>query len=308
MIQPALIEDPNDPGTFLIQSFETVQTTGGGPGSPTSNQGLYATRLQWGAAGRKYFETGIDRGVLYVDGAAIPWNGLISVQESPSGGDSTPYYLDGIKYLNQASPEDFKGSIEAYMYPDEFSECDGTEMIAAGLYIGQQTRKSFGLAYRTRIGNDIDGLDHGFKLHIIYNALAVPAEKDYQSLSDDTEPSTFNWDFTTKPVKFQDDAFGVKYGSHLTIDSRTTYPWAMLAIEKALFGDDETAPGLPTPQELLQMFVDNALLKITDNGDGTWTAEGPDDIINMTSDTEFEITWDSAIPSDDGESFTISSL
>lgn len=240
------------------------------------------TKLIWGTVGERFYETGVDRGVLYLDGlSGVPWNGLISVSESPSGGEAQPRYLDGIKYANSSAIEEFNATIEAYTYPEEFAVCDGTTYMAQGLFITQQQRQSFGLSYRTKIGNDIDAADHAYKLHIVYNAQANPAERAYSTTSDDPEASTFSWDITTRPVKFSDPAFGVKYGAHLVLDSRVVYPWAMEAVEKVLYGDENNNARLPSPQELLTLFVDNALLKITDNGDGTWTADGPDSIITI---------------------------
>jgi hypothetical protein len=253
------------------------------------------TKLIWGNVGTRFYETGVDRGVLYLGGdtTGVPWNGLISVSESPSGGDAKPYYLDGIKYANSNSAEEFEATLEAYTYPEEFAVCDGTTYMAQGLFITQQQRRSFGLSYRTLIGNDIDAADHAYKLHIIYNAQANPASRDYATNSDDPEAMTFSWDITTRPVKFQDPAFGVKYGAHLVLDSRVVYPWAMKAVEDVLYGTADTAARLPSPQELLDLFVDNALLKITDNGDGTWTADGPDTIIEFLYIAP-EITMDNA--------------
>lgn len=255
------------------------------------------TKLIWGTVGERFYETGVDRGVLYLDGVSgVPWNGLISVSEAPSGGAATPYYLDGIKYANSSSMEEYAATLEAYAYPDEFGLCDGTEYMANGLFITQQRRKSFGLAYRTRVGNDIDSTDHGYKLHIVYNAQADPSAKSYTTTSDDPGAATFSWAISTRPIKFSDPSFGVKYGSHLVLDSRVIYPWAMLAIENVLYGDAENEPRLPTPQEILTIFVENALLQILDNGDGTWTATGPDQAIVLVSTTEAFVLDSSAYP------------
>lgn len=263
--------------------------------------------LTWGNPGSRYFEAGVDRGVLYLPGEeGVAWTGLISVSESPSGGEATPYYLDGVKYTNSASAEEFEATIEAYTYPDEFAVCDGTvslEQETKGLFATQQKRKPFGLSYRTRVGNDDASTDHAYKIHIIYNAMANPSQKNYETLSDDTEAMPLSWDITTTPISIP----GVYYSSHLIVDSRTAYPWAMEAIEKVLYGSEDTPPVLPTPQELIDLFVENALLKITDNGDGTWTAEGPDEAITMLSTTEFQISWPSA-EYVDTTSYTISSL
>lgn len=262
--------------------------------------------LVWGNYGERYFETGVDRGVLYVpeeDGVA--WNGLISVSESPSGGDTTPYYIDGIKYANRSSPEEFEGTIEAYTYPDEFAICDGTAAVdreSKGLFATQQGRKPFNMSYRTRVGNDDLGTNYGYKIHIIYNALATPSQKNYQSTSDEPEAIPFSWDITTKPILVNSSS----YSSHLIIDTKTTWPWVVEALEQLLYGTVDTPPTLPTPAELIALFVDNALLKITDNGDGTWTAEGPDEAVQMVGTTEFQISWPSA-EYIDVNSYTISS-
>lgn len=265
------------------------------------------TKLTWDILGERFYEAGTDRGVLYLDDTGYVWNGLVSVDESPSGGETTYYYLDGLPYVAESKPEDFKAVIEAYTWPNAFESCDGSHEIAQGLYLGQQSRKPFGLSYRTLIGNDISELDHGYKIHIVYNATAEPASRKYSTMGDTTDPTTFSWKLTTRPNKFEDAAFGIKYGSHLVLDSREVYPWAMAAVEEILYGTDEVAPRLPTPQELLTLFIDNALLQITDNGDGTWTAEGPDTIISMLDDTTFQIDWPSAVMLDEN-TYTISSL
>jgi hypothetical protein len=265
------------------------------------------TKLTWDNIGERFYEAGTDRGVLYIDGVGYAWNGLVSVDQSPSGGDPESFYLDGIPYVTASAPEEFKGSIEAYTFPQEFATCDGSEEIAQGLYIGQQARKPFSFSYRTLVGNDVDELDHGYKIHIIYEAMAGPSKQKNTTLGDKTDPSTFVWDIITRALKFEDPAFGVKYGAHLTLDSREVYPWAMQAVEDVLYGTDTEAPRLPSPSELLALFIDNALLKITDNGDGTWTAEGPDSIISMLDSTKFQIDWPSAVMID-AVSYKISSL
>lgn len=265
------------------------------------------TKLQWGTLGERFYEAGTDRGVLYVDGVGYAWNGLVSVDQNPSGGDPESYYLDGLPYVTASAPEEFKGSIEAYTFPQAFMACDGSEEIAQGLYISQQARKPFGFSYRTLVGNDVDDIDHGYKIHIIYEAMAAPATQKHSTLGDKTDPITFTWGIITRPLKFEDPAFGVKYGAHLTLDSREVYPWAMAAVEDVLYGNDENEPRLPSPQELLNLFIDNALLKITDNGDGTWTAEGPDSIISMVNADTFQIDWPSAVYID-ANTYKVSSL
>ncbi|QFG08697.1 major tail protein [Arthrobacter phage Ingrid] len=302
-----LYEDPNDPGTYLIQSTPSTPSDPGGGYDPTRPTDLRPTKLTWGTLGERFYEAGTDRGVLYVDGVGYAWNGLVSVNQTPSGGEPEPYYLDGIPYVMAASPEEFKGSIEAYTYPKAFEACDGSEEIAQGLYISQQNRKPFGFSYRTLVGNDIDELDHGYKVHIVYEAMASPSNRNHGTLGDNTDPTTFSWNIITKPVKFEDPAFGIKYGAHLTLDSREVYPWAMAAVEDVLYGTEDTEPRLPTPQEIVALFADNALLKITDNGDGTWTAEGPDSIISMIDANTFQIDWPSAVYLDEN-TYNVSSL
>lgn len=265
------------------------------------------TQITWDGTANKFFEAGVDRGVLYIDGKdGVPWIGLVAVSETPSGGDVRETYLDGIKIVNRSKPEDFKGKIEAFTYPREFEACEGSQELANGLRISQQNRKMFNLSYRTKVGNDTEGLDHAYKIHLIYNALAAPTDKDYESISDDTEPSTFSWSISTRPVRFDDPFFGVKYGAHLVLDSRIIYPWAMTAIENYLYGTETTSPKMPTPEELLQLFVDNALVKVIDLGDGTFTVTGPNENVSATGDI-FTVNWPSVVTLDE-DNVQLSSL
>lgn len=255
-------------------------------------------RMNWNLSGTRIFEAGVDRGVVYIDGVGYPWTGLTAVNETPEGGGERPYYLDGVKYYNGSSLEEFKATIEAFTYPDEFMYCDGTAPMMSGMFITQQRRKTFDFCYRTRVGNDVSGVGHGYKLHLVYNATATPTSKSYATLGDSPEPSTFSWTISTKREKFEGIQFGVKYGSHIVIDSRTTYPWAMQLLENFLYGQsgaEGTEAKMPTPEELVALFVDNSLLKITENPDGTWIAEGPESIISMLSDDVFQINWPSAV-------------
>lgn len=255
-------------------------------------------RMNWGLAGTRIFEAGVDRGVVYIDGIGYPWTGLTAVNETPEGGENQSYYLDGVKYHNGSATEEYKATIEAYTYPDEFMYCDGTAPMMNGMFITQQRRKSFDFCYRTRVGNDVAGVNHAYKLHLVYNATATPTSKTYQTLGDSTEPSTFSWNISTRRERFEDIQFGTKYGSHIVIDSRTTYPWAMQLLENFLYGQagsDGSEAKMPTPEELISLFVDNSMLKIVDLGDGTWTAEAPDSILTMLSDDIFQIDWPSAV-------------
>lgn len=212
------------------------------------------TKLTWNNIGERYFEVGVDRGVFYgTDGVGVAWNGLISVKESPSGGDPTPYYLDGIKYLNIAGRKEFKGTIEAYTYPEEFSEYDGWVDLGNGLVVDEQQRKPFSLSYRTLVGNDVNGTDHGYKIHVIYSALASPTERQYTTMGDDDNPLEFSWDFTTTPGK-PDPTLSLAPWAHFIIDSRKTNPTQMRFIEGYLYGTDTREPKLPTLDQMYILF------------------------------------------------------
>ena len=223
------------------------------------------SKIVWDETGKRTYETGVDHGVLYpqVSGAypkGVAWNGLTSVNESPSGAEANPQYADNIKYLNLVSAEDFGATIEAFTYPDEWAECDGSAVLTPGVSIGQQTRKTFGLCYRTVLGNDTDGQDHGYKLHLVYNALAKPSEKNYQTVNDSPEAISFSWEITTTPVAITDH----KPAACITIDSTKVDPTKLAALETLLYGKDPTTaeandgvdPKLPLPAEVI------ALLKI----------------------------------------------
>lgn len=214
------------------------------------------TRLDWSALGERYFETGIDRGVLFVNDVGYAWPGLISVSESPTGGDARPYYLDGIKYLNLASAEEFGATVEAYYSPPEFGPCDGTVSVHNGLFATQQPRKSFGFSYRTRVGNDTDGADHGYKIHLVYNALAAPTQRAYAAISDSVDPTALSWAVTTLPPA----ATGVKPTAHFVIDSRYAPVDLLATIEDILYGSDAAAARMPDAEELVSLFTGNGIV------------------------------------------------
>ena len=201
------------------------------------------TKLIWDETGKRFYETGVRKGVLYPqdNSGAYPlgvvWNGLSAVTESPSGAEATAIYADDIKYLSLMSAEEFGATIEAYTYPDEFAVCDGTAEITTGVLIGQQTRKAFGLCYRTAIGNDIDGEDHGYKLHFIYGAKASPSEKSYQTINESPEAITFSWEVTTTPVPVT----GFKPTAFLTVDSTKVDLTKLAALETILYGTQAVA-------------------------------------------------------------------
>lgn len=216
------------------------------------------SKIVWDKTGERFYETGVKNGVLYIPtggvySKGVAWNGLTAVTESPSGAEPTPLYADDIKYLNLMSNEEFGATIEAYTYPDEFAECDGSASIATGVTIGQQTRKTFGLSYRTALGNDTVGNDYGYKLHLIYGALAAPSEKGYATINDSPEAITFSWEVTTTPVSVT----GFKPTASITIDSTKADPTKLAALEKILYGSDDspaTEPRLPLPDEIATLM------------------------------------------------------
>lgn len=219
------------------------------------------TQITWDNVGQRQFETGCDRGVLYLATNGVydngwAWNGLTTVTESPDGAESTPQYADNIIYLNLVSAETFGGTIEAFMYPDQFAQCDGTATPYPGVAVGQQTRRPFGMSYRTKVGTD-QNPDAGYKIHLVYGATASPSEKAYATVNDSPEALSFSWDFTTTPVVLTTQVAGVtlKPTAILTIDS-TKVPAANLAtLEQALYGTAGSNPRLPLPDEVIAMFA-----------------------------------------------------
>lgn len=217
-------------------------------------------KLVWDQTGQKTYETGVKNGVLYVqDGEGlypkgVAWNGLTSVSESPSGAEQTALYADDAKYLNLTSAEEFGATIEAYTYPDEFAECDGSAELADGVFIGQQNRKSFGMVYKTTLGNDIKQNEYGYKLHIIYGALAKPSERSYATINDSPEAITFSWELSTTPVAVA----GYKPTASMVIDSTKANPEKLAALEAILFGADDTEARLPLPEEIFELMKNAA--------------------------------------------------
>lgn len=208
-------------------------------------------KLVWDQAGKRTYETGVDRGVLYpnVSGAypkGVAWSGLVSVTESPSGAEDNPLYADNMKYLNMKSAEEFGATIECYTYPDEWAACDGSADLADGVTIGQQARQNFGLCYRTRIGNDAVGDDYGYKLHLIYGCSASPSERAYQTVNDSPEAISFSFEIATTPVPVT----GFRPVSSLTIDSTKVEKAALAALEDILYGTTTDEARLPLPDEI----------------------------------------------------------
>lgn len=214
------------------------------------------TKMLWDLVGQRRYETGVDHGGLFLpDGSGdytfgVPWNGLTTITESPSGADASPQYADNIKYLNLIAAEEFGGTIEAFTYPDEWAQCDGSATPQAGITVGQQTRKPFGLTYRTKVGNDLEGNDFGYILHLVYGALAAPSEKAYATVNDSPEALNFSWAFTTTPV----DVPGYKPSAIIKIDSTVVDPDALAALELVLYGAPGVDPRLPQPADVFAFF------------------------------------------------------
>lgn len=221
------------------------------------------SKIVWDTVGERYYETGVKNGVLYpiqtggMYNKGVAWNGLTAVTESPSGAEATALYADDIKYLNLLSNEEFGATVEAYTYPDEFAECDGSAALATGVMIGQQKRKTFGLCYRTSVGNDVDGSDYGYKLHLVYGCLAAPSERAYATINDSPEAITFSWEISTTPVNVN----GLKPTSQITIDSKKVDAGKLASLEEILYGKDGTGSGdsgvdprLPLPDEIATLF------------------------------------------------------
>lgn len=223
-------------------------------------------KLVWDADSTRLYETGVDHGVLYLKDSegkypnGVPWNGLTAITESPSGAETTPLYADNIKYLNLRSAEEFGATIEAYTYPDEFKLCNGEASLAKGVIIGQQSRKMFGLCYRTKVGNDSDGEDHGYKLHLIYGCDAAPSERGYQTVNDSPTAITFSWTISTTPVNVS----GFKPTASIEIDSTKVDADKLKTLEDILYGSDagaysdggEGSARLPLPDEIASIFAD----------------------------------------------------
>jgi hypothetical protein len=228
------------------------------------------TKLQWDKTGERRYETGVDHGVLYIPNNAgvynsgYAWNGLTQVTETPSGAESNKQYADNIVYLNLVSAEEFGGTIEAFSYPTQFEQCDGTASPTTGVSVGQQARKSFGMAYRTKIGTDLTS-EAGYKLHLVYNALAAPSERAYATVNDSPEALGFSWEFSSTPVDPETngpDGNPLKPTSLLTIDSTKVNATKLADLENLLYGTAGTDPSLPTPKAVLALFAGAALTQV----------------------------------------------
>ena len=258
--------------------------------------------LTWDVTGERLFETGVDHGVLYLANGGVydtgyAWNGLTAVTESPSGAEATAQYADNIKYLNLISAEDFGGTIEAFTYPTAFAQCDGTAFPQQGVSVGQQARKGFGFSFRTRLGNDTNGSDNGYKLHLVYGALAAPSEKAYNTINDSPEAMTFSWEFTTTPVAVT----GLKPTALMTIDSTKVSAAALATLENALYGTEATNARLPLPDEVISIFG-GSIVKVTpavptfDAATGTITIVPTTGVTYRRADTNAVVNGSVTIP------------
>lgn len=244
-------------------------------------------QIVWDQVGQRYFETGVDRGVLYLpDGSGVVWNGLTGVEEDLADEISSPIFIDGVKYYDYQSIPDYKATLRAFTYPDEFQQFEGIQSIGTGLFAGEQPIQTFGLSYRTRVGNDLDGVDHGYRIHLVYNLVAVPSTHSYATIDATEAASEFSWTISGVPEELE----GYRPTAHVILDTRYLPPYLVESIEGTLYGDSNSDPYLPPLSELAPMILDWALITITDNGNGTWTAEGPDDLITMLESTIFQIT------------------
>lgn len=258
------------------------------------------SKLIWDNTGERYYETGVKKGVLYpldtTDASnpyplGVVWNGLSSVQESPSGADANAIYADDIKYLELRGAEEFGATIEAYTYPDEFAVCDGSAEVAEGVMIGQQVRKRFGFCYRTILGNDTETDSYGYKLHLIYNAMASPSERQYQTVNDSPEAITFSWEVTTTPVAVD----GYKPTASLTIDSTKADPTKLAELEDALYGTENSDPYLPLPGEVIDMMGGATTFDITLNRANATVKVGKSITLKATTVPSGKtVTWSSS--------------
>lgn len=244
-------------------------------------------KLVWDTVGERTYEAGLDRGVLYLaDGSGVAWNGLRTVNEELSANETTAFYFDGIKHIDAVSSGEYSATLTAFTYPDQFLDYAGYSQVETGLFAGNQGAKQFGLCYRIGVGNDTEGMEYGYKIHILYNLIAIPALVSYQSIAETVTPIEFSWTITSLP----ETAIGYRPTSHVIIDSTRMHPTALRFLEQLLYGDESDNASLPDLQSLITVITTGLPydIVITDNGDGTWTATGPDANIIVTG-TEFQI-------------------
>lgn len=253
------------------------------------------TQITWDGSGQRFYHTGIDQGVLYVDGSpGVPWNGLTSVTRAPVGGTAKPYYVDGVKYSNNPVPEEYEATITAFTYPPEFEVCDGSVQVRPGMFLSGQRRKPFGLSYRTTVGNELSQMN--YQINLVYGATAEPTTRGHKTHNDSTQVTEFMWKVTAMPPPVT----GYKNGAHVVIDSRYTDPEAYAGIQEILYGTDTTTPRLPTFAELLDLYDTGNNLTVTDNGDGTFTMQAPAYALEMLDANTIQINWDTVVDNGDG--------
>jgi hypothetical protein len=259
--------------------------------------------LVWDAVGARRFETGVSQGVLYLsDGRGVAWNGLTAVAEATTGKTAEPLYFDGKKYMDYVFPGEFGVNIRAYTYPDEFLDYDGYATTGNGLLLDSQYQKTFGLSYKTVAGNDVNSTDYGYKIHVLYDLTAISEDPEFATISDSTEATEFSWNVTARPQFVS----GYRPTSHVIIDSRRMQPSVLATIEGILYGTSTGVAYLPLISDLLSLISAGFTITVTDNGDGTWTATGPDANFTNVSATEFQITGINATVID-ANTYTISS-
>lgn len=260
------------------------------------------TRLEWNAPADRFFDAGLDRGVLYPkNGPAVPWNGLTGVDETGAEGAAV-YYIDGRPFLYLPKPKEYEATLKAYTYPDEFSALMGVAEVADGMYLDSQLSDSFDLSYRTLVGNGVNGVDHGYKIHLVYNAVVAPQNLAYASMGSEINPIEMSWQIQAVPVRVE----GFRPTAHIIVDTRHMSESKIQAIETLLYGDGTTNAAMPTPQVIFDLLSFGDAIIITDNGDGTWTAEGSYENVYMVAPGVFTIENANATDNGDG-TFTISS-
>lgn len=248
------------------------------------------TKIVWDAVGTRFYESGIDRGVLFIgSNPGIPWNGLTSITDNTTGGSAKAYYVDGEKYLNSIGREEFEATLTAFTYPEEFEPCNGSSSLRPGMLLTHQKRTPFSLSYRTMLGNDADS-GH-YRIHILYGLLASSSNRTYKTLSDSIEVDDFSWTLTSTPSIFD----GFRRTSHVIIDTRATEAFMVSEIEDILYGTTGISSRLPTVAELLDIFDTNNALVVVDNGDGTFTLTAPLSDLFMLDDSIFQLTWPTVV-------------
>lgn len=256
------------------------------------------TRLVWDDPSKRFYEFGVDRGVFYpLSGNGVAWNGLVSVSEAPSSSDTSTAYYEGQKFTQDRRDDSFKATIDALTYPKEFEPYDGLRDRADG-----QIRSYFGLAYRSFRGTALNS-EYGYKIHLVWNALASPAVRNNKTIGSSLDPATFSWDISTVPNLLSDGTVS----AHFIVDSTICYPWAISALEDILYGNDLTNARFPTMQEVLNIFENASIFRVTDNGDGTATIDGPAEAVTMLDSITWQLTWPSVVQIDTS-SYRLSSL